>query len=232
MIGELGRREFRLKQNFDIKKFDSYKEDNRREVKKAKDGLPVSLWDTYSAFANCYGGVIILGVTELDDKSWQTTGLKDTDKLLKDFWNTINNRQKVNINLLSEEDVVIYHVGEDVIMVIYVPMAKREYKPVYVNGNLFGGTFKRNYEGDYRCTELQVKSMLRDQTESTMDMRVVENLTLEQLNMETVQSYRNRHRSFKPGHPWSNLGDAEYLQKIGAAEQGKDGELHPMLQDY
>lgn len=227
MIGELGRREFRLKQNFDIKKFDSYKEDNRREVKKAKDGLPVSLWDTYSAFANCYGGVIILGVTELDDKSWQTTGLKDTDKLLKDFWNTINNRQKVNINLLSEEDVVIYHVGEDVIMVIYVPMAKREYKPVYVNGNLFGGTFKRNYEGDYRCTELQVKSMLRDQTESTMDMKVVENLTLEQLNMETVQSYRNRHRSFKPGHPWSNLGDAEYLQKIGAAEQGKDGELHP-----
>ena len=37
------------------------KEDNRREVKKARGGLPVSLWDTYSSFANCYGGVIILG---------------------------------------------------------------------------------------------------------------------------------------------------------------------------
>lgn len=51
-----------MKDLFDIAKFDSYKEDNRREVKKAEGGLPNSLWDTYSSFANCYGGVIILGV--------------------------------------------------------------------------------------------------------------------------------------------------------------------------
>ncbi len=38
---------------FDLSNFDSYKEDNRREVKKAEGGLPNSLWDTYSAFVNC-----------------------------------------------------------------------------------------------------------------------------------------------------------------------------------
>lgn len=72
---------------FDIAKFDSYKEDNRREVKKARGGLPVSLWDTYSSFANCYGGVIILGVREDGEKRWKTTGLKraEQEKLLKDF---------------------------------------------------------------------------------------------------------------------------------------------------
>ena len=89
---------------FDVTKFDSYKEDNRREVKKANSGLPIALWDTYSSFANTYGGVIILGIKELEDKSWSTTGLKvaDKDKLLNDFWNLIHNSQKVNSNLLSQ----------------------------------------------------------------------------------------------------------------------------------
>ena len=93
----------KLEKLFDISKFDSYKEDNRREVKKANGGLPIALWDTYSSFANTYGGVIILGIKELDDKSWKTTGLKaaDKEKLLDNFWNLIHNSQKVNINLLS-----------------------------------------------------------------------------------------------------------------------------------
>ena len=55
---------------FDICKFDEYREDNRREVKKAQGGLPNSLWETYSSMANCYGGVIILGVAENPDGSF------------------------------------------------------------------------------------------------------------------------------------------------------------------
>ena len=81
--------------NFDISQFDSYREDNRREVKKAKGGLPVSLWETYSAFANCYGGVIILGVKENKDGSWHMTGLGNAEKLRKDFWDTINNKLQI-----------------------------------------------------------------------------------------------------------------------------------------
>ena len=42
--------------------------------------------------------------------------------------------------------------------------------------------------------------MLRDQTEQTMDMKVLENWSLENLNQETIQAYRNMHRSWKPGH--------------------------------
>ena len=88
--------------NFDISQFDSYREDNRREVKKAKGGLPVSLWETYSAFANCYGGVIILGVKENKDGSWYKTGLDNAAKLRKDFLDTINNKNKVSVNLLTD----------------------------------------------------------------------------------------------------------------------------------
>lgn len=100
-----------LEKTFDLSQFDEYREDNRREVKKANGSLPISLWDTYSAFANCYGGVIILGVKEEKDGSWKTTGLQNASKLRKDFWDTINNSKKVNINLLSEDDVEMYKVG-------------------------------------------------------------------------------------------------------------------------
>ena len=74
---------------FELSKFNKYREDNRREVKRARNGLPDSLWSTYSAFVNCYGGVIILGVEENKDGSWRTTGLQGEEKLLKDFWNNI-----------------------------------------------------------------------------------------------------------------------------------------------
>lgn len=215
---------------FDISQFDEYREDNRREVKKAKDGLPVSLWDTYSAFANCYGGVIVLGVKEARDGTWRTTGLKDASKLRKDFFDTINNRKKVSINLVTDDDVETYTVGEnnDVVMVIYVPMAKRGQKPVYINDDIFGGSFRRNWEGDYHCTRIQVKAMLRDQTENTMDMEVLDDVPMEDLNYETIYGYRNRHRTLKAGHPFERLDDNEYLRSIGAAAiSSEDKQLHP-----
>ena len=213
---------------FDLSKFDEYKEDNRREVKKAKSGLPASLWETYSAFANCYGGVIILGVRERTDGSWEATGLENADKLRKEFWDTIKNSNKVSINLLTDNDVNIYEVSGGLIMVITVPRANREQRPVYINGDIFKGTFGRNWEGDYHCTPSEVRAMLRDQTEQTMDMKILEDWSVSDLNQESVQAYRNLHRSWKPGHVWEMLENQEYLKNIGAAAKSKiDGKIHP-----
>lgn len=53
------------------------------------------LWETYSAFANTYGGTILLDVyvntAEKDNsKRFTIIGVEDADKIRKDLWNTIN----------------------------------------------------------------------------------------------------------------------------------------------
>ena len=215
---------------FDISLFDEYKEDNRREVKSARGGLPISLWDTYSAFANGYGGVIILGIKEGKEGKWHTTGLDNADRLKKEFWDTINNKKKVSINLLTDGDVKNYNVGGDAILVIHVPMANRHDKPVYINDDLFGGTFRRNWEGDYRCTRVEVKAMLRDQVEFSSDMETLDDVPMADLNYETVKTYRNRHKLLHPDHAFEQLSDDEYLRSIGAAAISKiDKQLHPTV---
>ena len=204
---------------FNLEQFNKYREDNRREVKRAKNGLPHSLWETYSSFANTDGGVIILGVDERKDGTWTTTGLKPDDgsKLLKDFWDTVNNHTKVSENILTEKDVAVYEYNDDVVIVISVPRANRESKPIFINDNIFSGSYRRNHEGDYHCTREQIKAMLRDQTEETADMMVVDVVKLSDLNRETIRGYRNSHRALKPGHPFERLSDDEFLRSIEAA---------------
>ena len=213
---------------FDIQKFEEYREDNRLEVKKARGGLPNSLWETYSAMANCYGGIIILGVVENSDRSFYTTGLQNAAKMNKDFWDTVNNKTKVNVNLLTDDDVETYDVNGDVIMVIRVPRARREQRPVYINNDIWNGTYRRNWEGDYHCTRSEIRAMLRDEPEETMDMLVLEEFTLDDLNNEAVRGYRNYHSAVRPGHVWEKLAREEYLEKIGAVGRLKSSnELHP-----
>jgi len=214
---------------FDLKNFYKYKEDNSLEVKKADGGLPITLWETYSSFANSNGGVIILGVGERQDGSWYTAGLQNAEKIKKNFWNTIHDTKKVSINLLSDKDVESYEVGGDTILVIHIPRARRNQKPVFINNDLFGGCYRRDWEGDYHCSKAEVKAMLRDAVEDTADMKIVEHFDLSVLNRESLQGYRNYHRNYKPEHVFHRLSDEEYLIRIGAAARKEDGKVHPTI---
>lgn len=108
----------------DLNNIEKYRENNRIEAKKATGGLPKSLWETYSSFANTLGGIILLGVEEYRDKSLHPVNLPDPDELIEEFWEIANDIQKVSTNILSYDDVYVQKIEEKHIIVITVPKAK------------------------------------------------------------------------------------------------------------
>lgn len=210
----------------DFSNLEKYRENNRIEAKKAMGGLPRSIWETYSAFANTLGGLILLGVEEWPDKTLHTIDLPDPDRLIKEFWDIANNPNKTSVNLLSSKDVFVQEVNGDHIVVINVPRAERSYRPVYVDGNPLS-TYRRNGEGDYKCTKEEYQAMVRDASVKTQDMLVLNEMDMTVFNKESVRSYRQRMRLSRPGHVWEALEDEDFLLKIGAVGIGSDGKKHP-----
>ena len=196
------------------------------ECKLAEGGLPRSLWESYSAFANTDGGTIVLGVS---DKRREVRGVADADKLIRDFWNTVNNPEKVSINILFNRHVYAMECQGKTLLVIEVPRAERTERPVTVGQNVFHGTYRRNGEGDYRCSKESVTAMIRDSGEVTADNALYPELTLADLNADTISRYRGRFANLKKDHIWNRLPDDEFLLKIGAARRGGDHQLHPNL---
>ena len=210
----------------DFSNLEKYRENNRIEAKKAMGGLPRSIWETYSAFANTLGGIILLGVEEWPDKTLHTIDLPDPDRLIKEFWDIANNPNKTSVNLLSSKDGFVQEVDGNHIVVINVPRAERSYRPVYLDGNPLS-TYRRNGEGDYKCTKEEYQAMVRDASVKTQDMLVLNEMDMSVFNKESIRSYRQRMRLSRPGHVWEALEDEDFLLKLGAVGIGSDGKKHP-----
>lgn len=217
-------------ETFSLELLTTYKENSRLEVKSARGGLPNSLWESYSAFANSDGGVIVLGVNEKEHGRLVVEGLADVHKTMKDFWNMVNNRQKVSCNILTDSMAVAEKLeGKDVI-VIHVPRAERTSRPVYVGSDPRTGTYRRNFEGDYHCSLEEVSLMIRDSALVTDDNKLLTDLDVSVFCPDTVRSYRNIFKLIRQNHLWNREDDAMFLRRIGAVREDKDtGKFHPTV---
>ncbi len=186
-------------------------EDHDLEYKSARGGLPRSLWETYSAMANTDGGVILLGVED----DGEVSGLVDPAEMRQRFWDTVNNRGKVSANLFSDEDVTDHDVDGKTVLAIRVPRAGRWDRPVYVGQNPLAGAYRRNFEGDYRCSQQEVGRMLADRSEEPADSLILEGFGRNDLDETTVHQYRQRFSARTPDHPWLSEDLEGLLSKLG-----------------
>ena len=187
------------------------------EFKSAAGGFPGNFWDTYSAFANSEGGTIVLGVQEKKGKFFLDNLTEEqVEKYRKDFWNNVNNRSTVSINLMHTNDLVLGNYKGYAFMLFFVPRASREQRPVFRTTDPYKGTFKRNYEGDYKCTEKEVQRMFADADDSRpADSRILKGYSLDDIDQEALKRYRQLFSLSYPDHPWLALEDIELLRKLG-----------------
>lgn len=198
------------------------------EYKSASSKIPSDMWETYSAFANTSGGTIILGVSENQvDGSFEVTGISSPEAYVKRLWDTLNNPAKVSTNILRNDDIMVEEVDGKSVIIINVPSACREDKPVYLNGNMDRFTFKRNHEGDYVCRKDEVRSMLRDAYNDDQD-----NLPLLEIDgcdcfiKDDIRRYISLLRGGSHLNGWTDQSSEEVLLMLGAVSK-KDGKLHP-----
>ncbi|MCC8113980.1 MAG: putative DNA binding domain-containing protein [Bacteroidales bacterium] len=198
------------------------------EAKSAKGGFPDSLWETYSAFANTDGGVILLGVGE-DKKTGKlfVEGLPDARKTEKDLWCMAGNRQKASINILTHSMVTVVDIDGKSVMAIEVPRVERELRPISKGPDPRTGSYRRYGDGDFLCSPDEVSAMLRDSSSSSLDCEVIDEMDETVFCQETIKAYRQVFRDTHPTHHWNNTDDTQFLRYLGAMGVGKDMKFHP-----
>ena len=202
------------------------------ECKLCANKLPNSLWDTYSAFANSYGGYIMLGIEEHREetdpsKRYSIEGVTNPDKLITDFWNLANDSNKVSVNVLTDDNVQVIDIDGKKIIAIHVPRADYHLRPVYINDNPAKGTFRRKHEGDYHCAKEEIASMYRDASDDGNDGVLLRHYTMDDLDAESLRAYRQVFEIRNPGHILNEKDDKEFLLRLGGyvidREAGEEG---------
>ena len=194
------------------------------EFKSAAGGFPSSFWETYSAFANSDGGTIVFGVKEVSGR-FSLNGLskEQIEKYKKDFWNNANNRSTISCNLLSEQNVLDAEYKGYNFLLFFVPRASNELRPIFKGLDPYNGTFKRNFEGDYRCSQREVRRMYADADDlHPADSRILKNYTMDDIDIESIRAYRQKFSISDPDHPWLLLSEFELLKRLGGYRRDRE----------
>ena len=192
------------------------------EVKRAAGGLPRSVAETMSAFANSRGGIIILG---LDERTGFTpVGVSDP-VALRDELATVA-RARLTPALTPIIDTVPF---EGAILVLAeieaLPPAQR---PCYVTAKgLYNGAFVRIGDGDQRLTPYEIDRLRENSGQPRWDEEPVPQATMEDLDRGAVlrlteTARRNSPRSF------SGLNEPDALARLGVLV-AHEGSLVPSL---
>ena len=146
--------------------FSAYRENERLEAKKAIGGLPESIWESVSAFANAEGGIILLGVAEEADRSLRAVDLPDPADLRAELIRKCADPAYLSTPILGYAEVRDCFINGHHTLAVLVPKAPAALRPVYCGEDPYTGSYIRKGESDMRLSRAEVDAMLAARAEA------------------------------------------------------------------
>lgn len=180
------------------------------EFKEAAWAAPKDSLETVSAFANTAGGHLVFGVKQANG-TFSITGVTDADKVQKDFLGWVRDSNKVSVFLPI--DGSIHALAEGTVLAFFVPEAKRNEKPVFIDRTPHKAFIRRG-DRDDTCTGDELLRFIRDAASDRLDAEPQDLDVTRCFDEQSVRWYRTRFAASNPGKD-GNDNDQTFLRKWG-----------------
>ncbi|MBP3504514.1 MAG: putative DNA binding domain-containing protein [Bacilli bacterium] len=162
------------------------------EFKKAKDGVPENLYDTFSSFSNTSGGIIIFGVDEKNN--YNVSGISNPDILQK---------KVAEQSLLMEPKIrpiiTICEYKGKIIASAEIPELDVFNKPCYYSGKgKMKGSYIRVGDADLPMTDYEIYSFDAFKYKTEDELRFKERIDSDIFNDIAINAYLDKLLSLKP----------------------------------
>lgn len=196
---------------------------SRVEVKAAAGGLPKTVPETLSAFANGDGGLLILGLDERQDfvaaEGFDAHRIRDA----------LAGACADDVDPPVRSEVEIVEVEGEPLVVVEVDPLDPLLRPCFVRTRgHYGGSFIRGGDGDRRLTAYEVTQLLSNKGQPNDDAELVMTATTADLDQERVEGLLARLRS-RPNRAFTEADDTTALIRAGALARDAEGKARPTL---
>ncbi len=165
-------------------------ETDKVELKDFSGGVSDELYRSACAFLNAEGGIIIIGVQEAaQERRYSVKGYNpQIENALKELPKKFQTQQGYALDLaLSFPSYEIRDFMGGKICVVYVEKLDEEQKYVFYKGE----AYKRKITGDHKLStaEIEAQNELKAELENVRELKTVENVTLDALDVDKLNDY-------------------------------------------